>query len=76
MYKTSDAQCNCSPPNEQYSVHPQAAIAAPQVNSPSSYTGHDVIRYVIHLWPVGVSCPSCVPSQLPMQLADQGSVRS
>jgi len=25
---------------------------------------HDTIRYGMSLWSVGVSCPSCVPSQL------------
>ena len=31
---------------------------------PSLYTGHDVLWYGISLWPVWVSCPGCVPSQL------------
>ena len=33
-------------------------------SSPSLYSGHDVIWYGIALWPVWVSCPGCVPSQL------------
>ena len=28
------------------------------------YAEHDVIGYGISLWSVGLSCPSCVPSQL------------
>ena len=31
---------------------------------PSLYTEHDIIWYGISLWPVGVSCPGCIPFQL------------
>jgi len=31
---------------------------------PALYADHDVIWYGISLWLAGVSCPSCVPSQL------------
>ena len=36
-------------------------------SSPSPlYAEHDVVWYGISLWSVGVSCPVCVPSQLPV----------
>ena len=41
-----------------------AAIRPSQPTPPSLYTGHDVIWYGISLWPVWVSCPGGVPSQL------------
>ena len=43
----------------------------PPATSPSVYTEHDVIWYGTSLWPVWVSCPSCVSSQVPMHLAGQ-----
>ena len=46
---------------------------------PSLYTEHDIIWYGISLWPVGVSCPGCVLSQLlvpPQPSRWQGSMQS
>jgi len=43
IYKTSDAQCNFSPPNERYPAHPWASITALKAYSFSLYTEHDVI---------------------------------
>jgi len=40
-------------------------------NSPSLHAEHDAIWHGISLWPVGVSCPGCVPSQLPVHRAAQ-----
>ena len=31
---------------------------------PTLYAEHDIIWYGISLWPIGFSCPGCVPSQL------------
>ena len=44
------------------------AIRLSQPTPPSLYTGHDVIWCGISLWPVWVSCPGCVPSQLLVHL--------
>ena len=62
--KTSDAQCNCSPPADRCPVSSRAAIRPARPTPPCLYTGHDVPWYGIPLWLVWVSCPYCVPSQL------------
>ena len=43
---------------------PEQRSAPPGQLLSSLYTGHDIIWYGIFLWPVWVSCPGCVPSQL------------
>ena len=45
----------------------RAVIPAP-ANSPSLYTGHEVLWYGISLWLVRVSCPGHAPSQLLVHL--------
>ena len=35
------------------------------------YTGHDVLRYGIFLWPVWVSCPGCVYTYAPITSAEK-----
>ena len=62
--KTSDAQCNCSPPADRCPVSSRAAIRPSRPTPPSLYTGHEVPWYGIALWLVGVSCPGHAPSQL------------
>ena len=59
---------NTQPISEQRSL--------PLDSSPSLYTGHDIMWYRIPLSPVWVSFPSCVPSQLPVHLAGQATMRS
>ena len=54
-HSSTDAQLA----HEQWSV-----LSPPQPAAPSLYTGHDSAWYGIPLWPVWVSCPGCVPSQL------------
>ena len=48
-------------PNDAQPVPQQWLLAS---FPPSLYIGHDVTWYGIILWPVWVSCPGCVPSQL------------
>ena len=62
---------------------PIDAQLVPEQRSPaptprSSYTGHDVPWYGTPLWPLWVSCPGCVPSQLlvPLQLSHGLGMRS
>ena len=43
---------------------------------PPLYAEHDVIWYAISLWPVWVSCPGYVPSQLPVHLAVRKTEKS
>ena len=62
--KTSDVQCNCSPPADRCPVSSRAAIRAALASPPCLYTGHDVPWYGIPLWLVQVSCPGSAPSQL------------
>ena len=62
--KTSDAQCNCSPPADRCPVSSRAAIRASRPTPPRLYTGHDVPWYGIALWLVQVSRPGYAPSQL------------
>ena len=58
--KTTDAQCNCSPPADRC----QSSDPPLPANSPCLYTGHDVPWYGIPLWLVRVSCPGHAASQL------------
>lgn len=58
IQKMSDAQCYCSPPADQSPSSP-----------PSFIVQHDATGCVMSLWPVRVSCSSCVPSQLPVPSA-------
>ena len=51
-------------PTDAQLVPEQQYAPPPPPTPPSLYTGHDVTWYGIPLWPVGVSCPGCVPSQL------------
>ena len=62
--KTSDIQCNCSPPAHGCPSSDPPLLA----NSPSLYTEHDVLWYGISLWLVQVSCPGHAPSQLLVHL--------
>ena len=62
--KTSDTQCNCSPPADRCPVSSRAAISAARPTPPCLYTGHDVPWYGIPLGLVQVSCPGSAPSQL------------
>ena len=62
--KTSDVQCNCSPPADRCPVSSRATIRAARPTPPCLYTGHDVPWYGIPLWLVQVSCPGSAPSQL------------
>jgi len=39
----------------------------PPASSPSLYTEHEVMWYQISLCLVWVSCPGCIPSQLPVK---------
>ena len=73
-YKTSDAQCSYSPPDDWYQAYPWAVIAAPWPTPPSLYTEHDVIWYGIFPGTGRVRCPSCVP--VSEHLAGQASVSS
>ncbi|KAM9217880.1 ciliary microtubule inner protein 2A [Leptosomus discolor] len=43
-----------------------SASAAPPTSSPSLAAEHEAVRSGTSLWPVGFSCPSRVPSQLPV----------
>ena len=51
---------------------------SPPGQLPPVYTGHDITWCGIPLWPVWVSCPGCVPSQLlvPLQLSLWLGIRS
>ena len=49
-------------------VPEQRSALPPWPIPPSLYTGHDITWYRIPLWPVWVSCPGCVPSQLVVPL--------
>ena len=69
-------KCNFSPPDEWYAARPQAAIAAPQPTLPVYIPNMTSDGMEYPLWPVWVSCPSCVPCQLPMHQAGQASVRT
>jgi len=69
-------KCNCSPPDGRYPAHLQVAIAATQATPPSLCTEHDVVWNKTPLWPLWVSCPSCVPSQLSVHLAGQATTEN
>ena len=43
---------------------PEQRAATPRPTPSSFIVHHDVTWYGISLWPVWVSCPGCVPSQL------------
>ena len=62
--KTSDAQCNCSPPADRCPAYSRAA-------GPPTPASHPYILFSMTsdgmeypFWPVWVSCPGSVPSRL------------
>lgn len=81
IYEVSDAQSNCPPPTDQWPVRPQAVTAAPVPPWWNPLTiefyPRDVLRYRMSLWPVWVSYPGTVSSQIlvPQHSCWQGSMR-
>ena len=58
---------------------PEQWAATPWLTPTSFIVQHDIIWYGISLWPVGVSCPGCVPFHLLVHSQPprwQGSMRS
>lgn len=45
-------------------LHPCTPISPLSRKPPSLYTGHDILWCGIFLWPVQITCPSCVLSSL------------